>query len=256
MNHRSMKIRLLAGGFLAGVLAIVAVGAWYFFIRDDAPPPVSLEAAIQAASSGSPSSGSTPGTSPSTGSGGTTTNDGRPTGLAGTWNLVAGGQSFAGYRVQEELATIGATTAVGRTTALTGSLQFDGTQITAVEVTADLTRLTSDSSLRDGQLRNQGIETSRFPTATFRLTSPITVGQVPAEGETIKQTIKGELTLHGVTRAIEMQVEGVLKDGRVIVVGSTVIQFADYNITAPRAASVLSIDNKAIMELQLIFQRA
>jgi polyisoprenoid-binding protein YceI len=249
-----MSKRLLTGGLVAGVLAIaVAAGVWYFLIRSDAPPPVSLEAALDAASS-TPAAGAS--STSGTGSQGTTSNDGSPASLNGTWNLVAGGSSFAGYRVQEELAGIGSTTAVGRTTALTGTLQFNGTQITSVEVTADLTKLTSDRSMRDGQLRTQGIQWGTYPNATFSLTSPIAISQVPAAGQTVKQTIKGNLTLHGVTKAIEMEVEGVLKDGRLVVVGSTVIQFADYNIEQPRAASVLSVDNKGTMELQLIFQHA
>ena len=90
-------------------------------------------------------------------------------------HLVGNGASFTGYRVQEQLAGIGSTTAVGRTTAVTGTLQYDGKQVTSVEVVADLSKLASDRPQRDGQLRNQGIEYSKFPTATFKLTSPIAI---------------------------------------------------------------------------------
>jgi polyisoprenoid-binding protein YceI len=246
-----MKNRILMGGVLAGVLAIAAaVGVWYFVIRSDSPPPVSLEAALDAASS-TPAAGS----SSASNSGATTTSDASGN-LEGTWTLVGGGSSFAGYRVQEELVGIGSTVAVGRTTAVTGSLEYNGEQITKVEVTADLSKLASDKPMRDGQLRNQAIEYAKFPTATFALTSPISIAEEPEAGETVKQTVKGNLTLHGVTKPIEMDVEGVIKDGKLVVVGSTVIQFADYNISQPSGASVLSIDNKGTMELQLIFQHA
>lgn len=256
-----MKNRFLLGGALAAVAAIaVAAGVWYFLIRSDAPEAVSLEAALEAAST----VGTTPTTTassstastPTTGGSTATSNDGSPASLAGTWNLVAGGTSFAGYRVQEELAGIGSTTAVGRTTGVTGTLQYDGSQVTAVEVTADMTKLASDRSMRDGQLRNQGIEYAKYPTATFKLTSPIAISSVPAAGQSVKQTIKGDLTLHGVTKSITMDVEGVLNDGKLVVVGSTVIQFADYNIGKPQGASVLSIADSGTMELQLIFQHA
>ncbi len=255
-----MKNRLLLGGALAAVAAIVvAAGVWYFLIRSDAPDAVSLEAALEAAQTVSTTPTATANTStatntPATGSA-TTSNDGAPASLAGTWNLVAG-TSFAGYRVQEELVGVGSTTAVGRTTAVTGTLQYDGSQVTSVEVTADMTKLASDRSMRDGQLRNQGIEYAKFPTATFKLTSPIAISSVPATGQAVKQTINGDLTLHGVTKSITMDVEGVLKDGKLVVVGSTVIQFADYNIAKPQAGSVLSIADNGTMELQLIFQHA
>jgi polyisoprenoid-binding protein YceI len=248
-----MRSRFLLGGALAAVAAIVvAAGAWYFLIRSDAPEEVSLEAALDAAKtvSSTPSTSNTPATSSTAG------NEGSSSGLSGTWNLVAGGSSFAGYRVQEELAGIGSATAVGRTTALTGTLQFDGKQVTSVDVTADMTRLTSDKPQRDGQLRNQGIEYSKYPTSTFKLTSPIAISDVPTAGTSVKQSITGELTLHGVTKGITMDVEGVIQDGKLVVVGSTSIAFADYKIGKPQGASVLSIADNGTMELQLIFQHA
>jgi len=253
-----MKNRFLLGGILAAVGAIaVAAGAWYFVIRSDAPEEVSLEAALEAAKTTTTTTTTTT-TAPSataTSGGTTSSNDGAST-LTGTWNLVGGGSSFAGYRVQEQLVGIGSATAVGRTTAVTGTLQYDGKQITSVEVVADLSKLASDKAMRDGQLRNQGIEYAKFPTATFKLTSPIAISSVPPAGQTVKQTVQGDLTLHGVTRSISMDVEGVIKDNRLVVVGSTVIKFADYNIGKPQGASVLSIADEGTMELQLIFQHA
>ena len=47
-----------------------------------------------------------------------------------------------------------------------------GTTINDVTVTADLRYLTSDSSLRDGRIREQGLESNRFPQAKFVLTTP------------------------------------------------------------------------------------
>jgi hypothetical protein len=42
----------------------------------------------------------------------------------------------------------------------------------------------------------------------------------------VTQTVTGELTLHGVTNTVEIEVEGALQDGLLVVVGSTEIQFA------------------------------
>ncbi|HEY7270705.1 MAG TPA: YceI family protein, partial [Dehalococcoidia bacterium] len=230
----------------------VAAGVWYFVLRSDAPPPVSIENAV--------GSLSTP-TGPDQASKATTTPSGSSsasasTGLAGEWILAPNSNSFVGYRVQEQLARIGANTAVGRTSTITANMTFDGSAISKLQVTADLTKLKSDESLRDGQLRNQAIETGRFPNATFVLTSPISIGAAPAEGQTVSKTIQGDLTLHGVTRSITMDVQGQMKSGQVVVVGSTTIQFADYNIGQPRGANVLSIDDHGVMELQLVFQKA
>jgi polyisoprenoid-binding protein YceI len=163
--------------------------------------------------------------------------------------------SFVGYRVQEELASIGAQEAVGRTPDVTGSLTIAGTTITTVDVTADLTTLQSDDDRRDGQLRRQGIETGIFPTSTFRLTTPIELGSLPAEGETISVTATGELTLHGETRTVEVPLQARLSGGVISVTGSIPITFADFGIERPTSMLVLSIADEGTMEFQLHFTR-
>lgn len=175
--------------------------------------------------------------------------------LSGTW-AVDQANSFVGYRIEEELASIGATTAVGRTSDVTGALEFDGTTISSVEVTANLQTLRSDDDRRDGQLRRQALETNQFPEATFVLVEPIRVEGDPAVGDVIAATAVGDLTVHGVTNRVALDLEGQLVDGRVVVVGSTVILLADYGIAKPQAMSVLSVSDEATMEMQLVFVRA
>ena len=176
-------------------------------------------------------------------------------GLVGRWEVLADGSSFAGYRVEEELARIGATTAVGRSTVLTGSLVFDGAAITEVVIEVDLTALTSDDSRRDGALRRQALETNTYPTTTFTLTEPIPIDAVPAEGVALSVTATGDLTLHGVTREVQIPMEGQLVGDRVAVVGSLEIIFADYDMDPPSAFIVLEVDDHGIMEFQLVFER-
>jgi polyisoprenoid-binding protein YceI len=240
------RILLAAGVGLVAVVAAIAVYA--IFIRGDSPPPVSLEDAVSTLAT--PGATTKPSTSATSSSGGSSSSH------IGDWAIAAGSSSFVGYRVQEQLARIGANTAVGRTSAVTATMTFDGAAITKLQVSADLSKLKSDESLRDQQLQNQALETRRFPNATFVLTSPVSVGSVPAEGQTITKTIEGDLTLHGVTRRISLEVQGQMKGGQVVVVGSTTINFADYNIGQPRGASVLSIEDHGVMELQLIFEKA
>lgn len=240
---------------LAGIaLAAVLVGGWYVFIRDNSPPPPSIESALAAASASTGVAGAS-GASAAAGSSGESSTSGTTTAssdLAGDWQLVEG-PSFVGYRVQEELARIGATTAVGRTTAVSGTLAFDGDSITEVTIEADLSKLASDESFRDQALRRQALETGTYPTASFTLTSPIELDGVPAEGETITATAQGNLTLHGVTKAIAIPLEGQLVNGQAVIVGSLEIEFADYDVDPPSAASVVSVEDHGTLELQLVF---
>ena len=113
--------------------------------------------------------------------------------LDGSWKLATG-DSFVGYRVREQLAILPAPSdAVGRTTAVDGELDISGLEISTVDVTADLTQLTSDRSMRDERIHSIGLETDAFPEATFTLTEPITFEAQPVDGETISAGATGEL---------------------------------------------------------------
>lgn len=175
--------------------------------------------------------------------------------LDGAWKVKTG-DSFVGYRVREQLAILPAPSdAVGRTTAVEGELDISGLKIAKVDVTADLTQLTSDRSQRDERIRTMGLETSAFPEATFALTDPIAFEAQPADGEAISASATGELTLHGVTNRVCVPVEATLTGDTVEVLGSVDVVFADYGMQAPNFGFVSTEDNGTI-EFQLDFVRS
>jgi polyisoprenoid-binding protein YceI len=229
---------------LAGALVVVLAGGaglWYLFLRDAGPAPVSLPSSVP--------SGAAPTSGAPAGSGGTLAS------LDGTWNVDDSG-SYVGYRVQEQLVGIGANTAVGRTSAVTGTVTFAGTQVTAIDMTADLTSLKSDSEQRDGQLRDNGIQTSQYPTATFKLTAPIQLGAVPADGQTVSATATGDLTIHGTTKSVQIPIQAQRSGSTVTVIGSINIVFADYGFSGPTSFKVLSVEDHGTMEFQLLLRHA
>lgn len=235
----------VAVGAAAVLVVVVAAGGfafWRLFGGSD-PPPVALS---PAASSAAPTSSASSGGS-----------------LDGTWtiddtsgSLAEGTSSFAGYRVKEELAGTGANTAVGRTQNVSGSLTIDGTTITAMQVSVDMTTLQSDDSRRDERLRTDGLQTDQFPTATFTLTKPIEVGSVPKDGQTIQAVAVGDLTLHGVTRSVEISIQAQRTGNEIQAIGSVDVALTDYAIEAPTGFLVLSIANTGTIELHLLFQPA
>ena len=236
---------------LAIVLLIVLVaavagggyGLWYLFLRPSGPAAVgsgSLSLPASVSSSPLPAGG-----------------------LDGTWNVDTSigsssdsTDSFVGYRVQEQLASIGANTAVGRTPSVTGTLTIAGTRLTAASITADLTALQSDDQRRDGQLQGHGLETGTFPNATFSLTAPIDLGADPANGQEIDVTATGQLTLHGQTKTVEIPLKARLSGSIIEVVGSLPITFSDYGIVKPSSFAVLSVADQGTLELQLFFDHA
>ncbi len=263
----SNRRRLLAGATgLVAVAALAGFAGWWFLIRSDAPPEVDLAAAVSTlgttpATTAAPATSATSAdTSPATTGGttapattGATTAPPAPV-AAGSWAVDAASGSFVGYRVEEELAGIGAATAVGRTPLVSGTMTIDGSTVTAVDVTADLTGLESDDSRRDRALRTRGLETQQFPEATFTLAEPIELDQEPADGQTFGGVATGDLTLHGVTQRVAVPVEGQFTGGAIVVVGSLPVDFADHGIEAPTSFIALSVDDNGVLELQLVFR--
>lgn len=250
---------------LLALVVAMLLGGWlgfsYLFLRPAAPAAVGLAGASTTPSATSSVDAAT--ASPVATASRTVSAEVGGAVFDGTWNVDSSigsfsdfSGSFVGYRVQEELANIGAATAVGRTPNVTGSLTFDGSTVTGADFTADLSTLQSDRPQRDGQLRRQALETGTYPTATFKLTQPMDLGTVPADGQVIESTATGDLTIHGTTKSVQIPVEARVSGDVVTVTGSTDILFADYGISRPQSFMVLSIADRGTMEFQLQFTKA
>ncbi len=181
------------------------------------------------------------------------------TGLDGEW-LVADG-SVAGYRVREQLANLSAESdAVGRTSDVTGSITVqetdDGARLTAGTLEVDTTTITSDEDRRDNRLRSEGLQTDQFPTATFVVTQPVDVPAAALAGTATDLTLSGDLTLHGVTKPVEIPAQAQLVDGRIQVAGSLTFALADFDIQAPNVGGfIISIADEGALEFLVNFER-
>ena len=158
-----------------------------------------------------------------------------------------------GYRVDEVLAGI-STTAVGRSNEITGALTIEGTTATAVDIEVQIDSIKSDSALRDGRFAGDIMNADEFPTATFQLTEPIEFGSIPADGEQLTATATGDLTLRGVTNPVTFELTAQTTDGRIGVLGSIPVTFADYGIDNPSFGQVRTED-QGLVEFVLVFER-
>ena len=172
------------------------------------------------------------------------------TGVDGNWTIAA--ESEVGYRVDESINGF-ATTANGRTNAVTGSLAIAGTTASTGDFTVDMTTFKSDESRRDGQFNGRIMSVDQFPTATFVITAPIDFGKIPGDGETITAT--GDLTLHGTTNSVTFELQATFKNNRIGVLGQIPVVFADYGIPNPSRATITTEDN-GLLEFVLIFDKA
>ena len=238
------------------ILLLFGVGggaaAWALFLRGDEVAPLAL-----------PSSGPTASTLTDAGSGGTDASGSATTSLPpasagsigaaalpGSWTVAP--DSVVGYRVRERLASLSADSdAVGRTSAITGSATISGSgsglTVAAATISVDMTTLRSDRQMRDNRLRTDGIQTDQFPTATFVLSGPIALPADPTSGP-FEITLHGDLTLHGVTKAIDIPAKAQLNGSVIQVLGSLDFPFADFQINAPNIGGFVSVEDHGTLE--------
>ena len=172
-------------------------------------------------------------------------------GITGTW--LATNESTVGYRVKEVLGGVD-TEGVGRTNQVNGSLRIQETTLLSTVFEINVASIKSDSSKRDNQFTGNIMDTATYPTATFRLLTPIELGAVPTDGQNITATAQGELTLHGVTQQVSFDVTAKIANGIIGVLGSIDITFADYGIANPSNAFV-STGDTGLLEFVLAFER-
>lgn len=180
--------------------------------------------------------------------------------VAGTWNVGSG--SVAGYRVREQLASLSAESdAVGRTDAVTGSITIatsgSTNTLTAASLTVDTTSITSDKPQRDNRLRNEGLQTDTYPTATFTLTKPVEIPAAALSGTASDVTLTGDLTIHGVKKSVDIPAKAQLVDGTIQVAGSISFPLSDYGMTAPNIGGfIISIADTGTLEFLVDFTKA
>jgi polyisoprenoid-binding protein YceI len=235
-------VRAPRGRALAGTVALVSVAAfgatYLLFFTPEAPAPVTLNDPQDQ----SPASARSEDFDP-----------------VGTWAVQDGSET--GYRVREKLARLPAPSdAVGRTTAVTGGFELSGEPgsytVSGINVQVDLTRLSSDSPRRDNALRERGLETDRYPSATFIGRGPLELPAGIGDGEPVDLTIDGEIMIHGVTREVSIPVEAQLVSRRIQVVGSLTVPMADFGIEPPSVANIVSVEPTGTLEFDLIFEKA
>ncbi len=232
------RTRVIAGLGALAVLGVLAFGGVYWFLLGGSAP---RQLTIQPASTASPaaSTSASPGT--------------------GTWTVGTG--SVAGYRVREQLAGLPAPSdAVGRTSSITGSFTLaqstDGYTVAAATFTVDVSTLTSDRSMRDRRIHQMGLESDRYPTATFKLTSPIVLPAAATTGQTLHVSATGDLTIHGTTKSVTIPIDAQLNGSQIQVVGSLTFPFSEFNMVPPSIGGFVTVQDNATMEFSLLLQQA
>ncbi|MEI4280995.1 YceI family protein [Klenkia terrae] len=212
----------IIAGTVVGVVAVGAVAGplVYAALQEDAPPATT----VQAQDSDAPLTDVTD----------------------GTWTIGAG--SSAGYRVDEVLNGDDVTVA-GTTDQVTGSLVVSGGDLQSAEVDVDMASVATDSGRRDSYFRDNVIDVAANPTATFAVTQAVDLPELT--GTPVTVPVAGELSVHGVTQQVTVDLSVVRTAQGVEASGSIPVTFADYDVTPPDLGFV-SVEDTGSVEFFLV----
>jgi polyisoprenoid-binding protein YceI len=248
MSRPRHWVRWLIGTIV--VLAVLAVAGPFIYIHffnGSAPAALALPTGTASASGSS--------TTPASGGGGTAGN-GTVTAsgsVGGAYTIGSG--SVVGYRVNENLLGQN-TTAVGRTSTVSGHMTINGTTVTAATFSVPMATVHSDKSQRDAQFDGRIMDVAQYPTGTFALTSPIDLAPLPAGGVIKSYTAHGNLTLHGTTRPVTFTLTAERKGTQIDAVGHIRVLFSDWNIQNPSLGGFVTTQNYGQLEFLLVFDKA
>ncbi|MEZ5342711.1 MAG: YceI family protein [Acidimicrobiales bacterium] len=254
MNDTTLNGRSRTPVLVAGLVALTMAAAllWFFVIRDTSAADVNTADAAAARQASLDEA-----------------NAGSFDGVEGVWTVDTTfgtfdeaclsdvcDATFAGFRIDEELASFGDKTVIGRSPAVSGSVEISGTSISSANIVVDMTGILTDSGGRTAAIRSQSIETAAFPEASFVLNEPIDIGPLPGDGEQVTVQATGDFTIHGVTKTETLDLTAEINGGVIVVFGQLgPVLLDDYGIAKPSAAVVLSVEDNALIEFQLFLTK-
>jgi polyisoprenoid-binding protein YceI len=160
----------------------------------------------------------------------------------------------AGYKAHEQLASKNLPSdAIGTTSNVTGTLAIrkDGTILAdQSQFVLDMATLHSDSSMRDGYVRGNVLQTSKYPKAVFvpsaaqGLPSPL-----PTSGD-VTFKLSGNLTVHGVTKQVTWDAQGKIAGNDLTGTATTAVVFEDFGMSPPRTMMVLSVEDNLVLTIK------
>ncbi len=180
-------------------------------------------------------------------------------GESGRWIVASGSQ--AGYRVREKLAFLPAQSdAVGRTSSITGAAQLSESgrtiTITSASFNVAVNTLTSDRSMRDEKIHEIGLESNRYPTATFVSSAPVSLAKSAVAGHVTRVPVTGVFTIHGTSKSRTLPVEFTLSGSTLEAAGSLTFPWSEFGMSAPSIGGFVNVTEHATMEFDLRLQRA
>lgn len=153
---------------------------------------------------------------------------------------------------------------VGTTGHIVGFVETDPTNVmnTQARFEVDLTTVKTGIDVRDGHMRDQYLETAKYPKAIFELTRVVEAAQTALENQKSNALlVEGNFSVHGITKTITIpltityyqeseQTKGKLPGDLMRIEAAWSILLSDYKITRPQFI-IMKLDDKQKIDIDV-----
>ena len=173
-----------------------------------------------------------------------------------TYNIVPG-QSKVTYEVGETFLNQNNrfNLAVGVTTQVTGSVIGDEKNPGAVTLGTfeiDISKFASDSGQRDRYIRNNGLESSKYPIAKFVPTKIESLPSSYTEGQDVTIKVTGDLTIKNTTKSVTWDVTTHLTNGVLTGKATTELLMSNFNVGPISILGMLNTEDKVKLTFDFV----
>ena len=164
--------------------------------------------------------------------------------------------SEARYLIKEQLVRRNfPNDAIGKTSKVEGSIVFDPNgdmRLDSSRIIVDMSTLQSDSDRRDNYVHRNTLETNRFQTAEFVIREiPGFPWPLPNVGNASFKLV-GDMDLHGEKAPLIWDVMAEFDGNEITGLAKTSFRLDKFNLSKPRVAIVLSVEENVRLELDFI----
>lgn len=164
-------------------------------------------------------------------------------------------QSEVRYYVDEVFVGEPVSTAVGTTTSVAGDVLINSADFASSEVgtiVINVEHFESDSGLRDGRIRQDYLESSTYPEATFVPVELIDFPEDVTTGEPYTFQMRGDLTVKETTSEATWDVTATLDGDTLIGQASTIILMSTYDVGPISIAGFVETSDEVRLEFDFV----
>ncbi len=173
---------------------------------------------------------------------------------ASTASYVVNEEFFAGALAKYGIEA-GNAEVIGSTTAIQGELRLnlaDPTNaLVAGRFAVNLPSLATTRSQRDDWIRNNALESNKYPTAEFVATAIENAPTAYTEGEEVTFQLLGDLTVRDITQAVTFDVTATFSGDTITGVATAPMQLTDFGFSPPSFANTLTVANDFTIRIEL-----